>query len=76
MEICDCQTNTDGGPEHNQFNQTLDQDGKPIPRLYNVGELGSIYGHLYNGAGNIPETYSGGRVAAKHALTLKPWDSV
>ena len=73
MEICDCQTNTVGGPERNKFNQTLDMDGKPIPRLYNVGELGSIYGAVYNGSGNIPETYAGGKVAATHAVALKPW---
>jgi hypothetical protein len=73
MEICDCQTNTMGGPERNKFNQTLDTDGKPIPRLYNVGELGSIYGAVYNGSGNIPETYAGGKVAATHAVALKPW---
>ena len=73
MEICECQTNTQGGPEHNKYRQTLDADGKPIPRLYSVGELGSIYGFLYNGGGNIPEAYSSGRVAARHAAALTPW---
>jgi hypothetical protein len=75
MEICECQTNTCGGPEHNKYWQTLDLDGKSIARLYNIGELGSLYGHLYTGAGNIPETYASGRVAAKHALALEPWDA-
>jgi 3-oxosteroid 1-dehydrogenase len=73
MEICECQTNTQGGPEHNKYRQTLDVDGKPIPRLYSVGELGSIYGFLYSGGGNIPEAYSSGRVAARHAVALTPW---
>jgi 3-oxosteroid 1-dehydrogenase len=48
-------------------------DGKPIPRLYTPGELGSLYGALYNGGGNLPEAYAFGRIAAEHALTLKPW---
>jgi succinate dehydrogenase/fumarate reductase flavoprotein subunit len=75
MEICECQTNTQGGPERNKDNQTIGNDGKPIPRLYTVGELGSIYGFLYNGGGNVPEAYATGRIAAKHAVTLKPWDA-
>jgi len=75
MWIVECQTNTCAGPEINVNWQTLDLDGNPIPRLYNTGELGSIYGHLYNGSGNIPETYATGRVAAKHALALEPWDA-
>ena len=73
MEVCECQTNTHGGPEHNKFSQTLDMDGKPIPRLYSTGELGSIYGFLYNGGGNVPEAYATGRIAATHAVSLKPW---
>ncbi len=73
MQVIECQTNTQGGPERNKFNQTLDMDGKPIPRLYSVGELGSIYGFLYNGGGNVPEAYATGRIAAMHAVSLKPW---
>jgi succinate dehydrogenase/fumarate reductase flavoprotein subunit len=73
MEVCECQTNTQGGPERNKFNQTLDMDGNPIPRLYTVGELGSIYGFLYNGGGNVPEAYATGRIAAAHAVSLDPW---
>lgn len=73
IEICECQTNTQGGPEHDKFARTLNVDGKPIPRLYTPGELGSLYGALYNGGGNLPEAYSFGRIAAEHALALKPW---
>ncbi|MCL2339493.1 MAG: FAD-binding protein [Actinomycetia bacterium] len=70
MQLIECQTNTDGGPERNANCQTIDVHGEIIPRLYNVGELGSMFGFLYNGGGNIPEAYATGRMAAKHALTL------
>jgi succinate dehydrogenase/fumarate reductase flavoprotein subunit len=75
MQVIECQTNTQGGPEHDQFARTIGADNKPIPRLYSAGELGSVYGFLYNGGGNVPEAYAMGRVAAQHAVTLKPWDA-
>lgn len=75
MEICDCQTNTQGGPKHNGHCQVLDAFDRPISRLYVAGELGSIYGHLYNGGENIPEASSGGRRAARHAVGLTAWDA-
>jgi succinate dehydrogenase/fumarate reductase flavoprotein subunit len=73
MELCAAMLNTNGGPVHNQYAQTLDTDGKPIPRLYSAGELGSIYGFLYQGAGNVPEALSMGRVAGEQAAKLTPW---
>ena len=75
MEICECQTNTQGGPKHNGYCQVLDGFDEPIPRLYVAGELGSIYGHMYNGMENLPETFSGGIRAARHANTLTAWDA-
>jgi 3-oxosteroid 1-dehydrogenase len=75
MEICELQTNTQGGPEHNKDCQTLDPNGVPIPRLYNCGEFGSIFGALYSGGQNIPEAAAGGILAARHAVTLDPWDA-
>ena len=74
VEIIESSANTDGGPQHNQFSQTIDSDDKPIPRLYSCGEFGSIFGFLYYGGGNIPEALAMGRVAAEHAATLQPWD--
>ena len=75
MEICECQTNTQGGPKHDQYMQVLDAFDKPIARLYKAGEFGSIFGFLYNGGENVPEAMSTGRRAAKHAVTLEPWDA-
>ncbi|MCL2826220.1 MAG: FAD-binding protein, partial [Eggerthellaceae bacterium] len=75
MEICECQTNTQGGPKHNGDCQVLDALDQPIPRLYVAGELGSIYGCMYNGMQNIPETLSSGIRAARHINTLTAWDA-
>jgi succinate dehydrogenase/fumarate reductase flavoprotein subunit len=74
MEVVECQTNTQGGPKHNGDCQVLDAYDEPIPRLYIGGELGSIYGHLYNGMQNIPETISSGVRAARHMDTLSTWE--
>lgn len=66
-------TNTQGGPKHNGRAQTLDQGGKPIPRLYTPGELGSFFGFLYPGGSNIPEAISFGRIAGENAAAERPW---
>lgn len=73
MEICQCQTNTMGGPEHNNHSQTLDVDDNPIPRLYSAGELGAMWGHIYQSGRNVTEAIAFGRIAGQHAVTLKPW---
>lgn len=66
-------TNTQGGPEHNAMQQVLNIEGRPIPRLYAIGELGSLFGHLYLEAGNISECFVGARNAAEHAWALGSW---
>lgn len=70
IELCECQTNTDGGPVRDQFMRTIDVYGKPIPRLYSTGELGSFFGFLYYGGGNFPEALATGRIAGRHAASL------
>lgn len=44
-----------GGPKRNTNCQVVDVDGAPIPGLYSAGELGSFFGGLYQGAGNVAE---------------------
>lgn len=66
--------NTQGGPKRNKDAQILDPDDKPIPRLYSAGELGSIYGFLYEGGGNTGECMAFGRVAGRNAVAEKPWE--
>jgi succinate dehydrogenase/fumarate reductase flavoprotein subunit len=65
--------NTFGGPKKNTNAQALDAFDKPIPRLYVVGELGSYYGFMYNGGGNLTECLFGGWTAGPHAAKLKKW---
>jgi hypothetical protein len=73
MQLIECQTNTDGGPAHDAKNRVLDVNNNPIPRLYAAGELGSLWGGLYYGGGNVPEAVAMGRVAGANAATLASW---
>jgi succinate dehydrogenase/fumarate reductase flavoprotein subunit len=73
MELALTLINTQGGPKHNTKAQTLDQDNKPILRLYSPGEFGSFFGFLYPGGSNIPEAIAFGRIAGENAAALKPW---
>jgi succinate dehydrogenase/fumarate reductase flavoprotein subunit len=71
-ELCLIVINTQGGPQRDVNSRVLDYDNKPIPRLYAAGEFGSIYGFLYQGAGNVPEALAG-RTAGKYVAAEKPW---
>jgi hypothetical protein len=72
VELIECQTNTGGGPAHDQYARTLDVNNNPIPRLYSPGELGSLWGGLYEG-GNFDEAVVMGRIAGAQAATLPSW---
>jgi len=65
--------NTQGGPRRDKEARVLDPDRKPIPRLYAAGELGSIWGYLYQGACNIGEALVFGQIAGKNAAEEKAW---
>jgi succinate dehydrogenase/fumarate reductase flavoprotein subunit len=65
--------NTQGGPRRNIEGQIVRVDHTPIPRLYSAGELGSVWGMLYQGAGNIAECFAFGRLSGKNAATEKIW---
>ena len=65
--------NTQGGPVHDEFQRVINADGEPIPRLYAVGELGSLFGHLYLEAGNVAECLVSGRIAGAGAAHLEPY---
>ena len=69
-EIYPIVINTQGGPVHNVHQQVLNPFGEPIPRLYAAGELGSKFGHLYVGGGNLAECFVGGWTAGRHAAGL------
>jgi succinate dehydrogenase/fumarate reductase flavoprotein subunit len=62
-----CLLNTQGGPKRNARAQVLDSWDRPIPRLYAAGELGSMWGFMYQSGGNLGECLAFGRVAGLHA---------
>jgi succinate dehydrogenase/fumarate reductase flavoprotein subunit len=66
---------TMGGPERNERGQVVDHDGEPIPRLYEAGALGSIWGDHYGPSGaNVGiSVLAGGRIAGRYAAAEKPW---
>lgn len=66
--------NTQGGPLRNADAQVLSTTREPIPRLYSAGELGSMWGLIYQGSGNNGESLVFGRIAGAHAASLAPWD--
>jgi succinate dehydrogenase/fumarate reductase flavoprotein subunit len=67
-EIWPVGPNTQGGPKFDVKGRVLDAFGKPIPRLYKCGELGSIYGQRYpSGGGNIAELLAFGRIVGQNA---------
>jgi succinate dehydrogenase/fumarate reductase flavoprotein subunit len=70
-----CLLNTQGGPKRNARGEILDVWGEPIKRLYGAGEVGSIWGFLYQSGGNLGECLGLGRmvglnVAAEIPLSL------
>lgn len=64
--------NTQGGPKHDARARVLDAFGEPIPRLYSAGEFGSMWGMVYQGAGNLGECLVFGRIAGENAARETP----
>jgi succinate dehydrogenase/fumarate reductase flavoprotein subunit len=73
MELKPTFYNTQGGPRRNEKSEILNPDGKPIPRLYGGGELGSPYAHCYNGGMNLGDCMAFGRIAGENAVKLTAW---
>ena len=63
---------TSGGPRHDKDSRVLDHGGNPIPRLYAAGELGSLFGWLYEPGGGLCECIVFGRIAGKNAASEHP----
>ncbi len=74
IDIWPCLFNTQGGPQRNAGAQVLDVHGEPIRRLYSAGELGSIWGIIYPGAGNVSECLASGRIAGRNAVAEESWE--
>ena len=50
-------------------------DESTIPGLYACGEMGSFFGMLYNGGGNLSESMAMGRIAGRNAAAEEPWEA-
>jgi succinate dehydrogenase/fumarate reductase flavoprotein subunit len=75
IEQYPCLLNTQGGPKRNAKCQILDAFEEPIPRLYSAGELGCMWGMIYQGAGNNAESMINGRVAGANVAAETAWDA-
>lgn len=62
--------NTKGGLLANADREVLTWEGKPIPRLYCVGEIASALKFVYQGGGNLTECLVFGRHCGKNVAKL------
>jgi succinate dehydrogenase/fumarate reductase flavoprotein subunit len=65
--------NTKGGLRADAQRRVLDWEDRPIPRLYAVGEICSVFQFVYQGGGNLAEGIAFGRVAGRNAAAERPW---
>ncbi|HEY9092568.1 FAD-dependent oxidoreductase [Parasphingorhabdus sp.] len=63
---------TGGGARRNMDGQVFDHKGKVIPRLFEAGELGSMFSDLYQNGSYLTEAMITGRGAARSALAMEP----
>lgn len=63
---------TSGGPRHDKKSRVLNNDNKPIPRLYAAGELGSFIGMLYEAGSGFAECLVFGKIAGSNAADEEP----
>lgn len=75
MKLVPVLYHTMGGPKHSVKGECLDVYGKPIPRLYAVGEAASIWGLTYQGACANADAIIFGRIAGREAAKLKRWSA-
>ena len=64
--------NTQGGPARDGKFRVLNHDDEVIPRLYAVGEFGSMWSSLYHGGQNVPEAMCA-YAAGADAASLDGW---
>lgn len=74
MSLYPALLNTQGGPVHNEKSQVISVEGKAIPHLYAAGELGSMWGTIYEGGTNLGECIVFGRIAGRNAAKERDWD--
>ena len=62
-----------GGTRRDKEARVLNNEGKPIPRLYIAGGLGSIWSFLTVGGGGLTDSLVFGRIAGRNAAAEEPW---
>jgi succinate dehydrogenase/fumarate reductase flavoprotein subunit len=62
-----------GGGKRNERGQVIGHDGKPIPRLYEAGELGSTAANLPQRGHLLGECMVFGRIAGANAVRKSAW---
>ena len=63
---------TGGGAKRDMDGHVFDRHGAAIPRLFEAGELGSMFSDLYQNGSYLTEAMLTGRGAARAALALPP----
>lgn len=71
IELWPSMLNTQGGPRRDKDARVLDHDGRPITGLYAAGELGTVWGFVYGGGGNITDCLAFGRIAGCNAAAAQ-----
>jgi succinate dehydrogenase/fumarate reductase flavoprotein subunit len=67
---------TGGGARRDADGRVFDHAGGFIPRLFEAGELGSIFSDLYQNGSYLTEAMISGRAAARTALSQTRWTEV
>lgn len=65
---------TGGGARRNIESEVLDWNCRPIRRLYEAGELGSMFSDLYQNGSYLTEAMISGRAAGANAVRLRAWE--
>jgi len=65
---------TGGGARRDMDGRVFDHKGSTIPRLFEAGELGSMFSDLYQNGSYLTEAMITGRGAARAALAMTPLD--
>ncbi|MEV0132746.1 FAD-binding protein [Dactylosporangium sp. NPDC050688] len=61
-----------GGARRDVHSQVVDTNGRPIPRLYEAGEMGSLFANIYQNGGFLSECIAFGRIAGRNAVAETP----
>jgi predicted oxidoreductase len=67
---------TGGGGQRNIESEVIDHAGRAIPRLYEAGELGSMFSNLYQNGSYLTECMISGRAAGRNGARLPDWQAL